>query len=196
MSVSLGNIAALRTGFTFRGPGGVPVYSEGDLLVIQGKDVDPTSPLLNLMHDRGTPVRQADVPDWQDEELRWGDILVMARGSRNYAAAVQETPERPVVASASFHVVTPDRSKVDPFFLAWQLNEEIAQNYLRQNNSGTTIPMIRQSVLAATPIHLPPLHIQREIAGLLALMEDEKRLQLQIDECRRQALLAAAYSHL
>ena len=195
MSVSLGNIAALRTGFTFRGPGGVPVVSEGDLLVIQGKDVDPTSPLLHLRYDGGTPVHQTDVPDLQNEELRWGEILVMARGPKNYAAAVQETPERPLIASASFHVVTPDRSKVDPFFLAWQLNEDAAQNYLRQNNSGTTIPMIRQSVLAATPIHLPPLHVQREIAGLLALVEEEKRLQLQIDECRRQALRAAAYSH-
>lgn len=196
MTVSLGNVTVLRTGVAFRGPGGLPEVSGGDLLVIQGRDVDSTSPLLHLRPDGGTAVRQADVPNWHDEELRWGEILVMARGPRNYAAAVQETPERPLVASASFHVLTPDRSKVDPFFLAWQLNDEGAQNYLRQHNSGTTIPMIRQSVLAGTPIQLPPLHVQKEIASLLILMEDEKRLQLQLDERRRQAIRAAAYSHL
>ncbi len=194
MTVPLGNISILRTGVPFRG--GVPNVPEGDLLVIQGRDVDPTSPILDLADDAGTLVRQADVPNWSDEELRWGDILVMARGPRNYAAAVQEIPDQPLIAATSFHIVTPDRNVVHPAYLAWQLNEEGAQSYLRQNNSGTTIPMIRQCVLAATPIHLPPLHVQKEIAALIQLMETEKKLQAQLDARRRESLRALLLTNL
>jgi restriction endonuclease S subunit len=59
---------------------------------------------------------------------------------------------------------------------------------MRANNSGTTIPMISLDVLRALPVQLPPLDVQRRVAELNLLIEQEHNLMNQLSTARRDLL--------
>lgn len=190
MTVSLGQIAALRAGYPFRSR--LPSEPKGTVAVIQGRDVD--SSRLRVMPSEGgfSRINARLLRSLPEHELDPGDVIVMARGPRNYAVPVDDQIPRPAIVPASFHVLCPDRSRVHPLFLAWLLNQDRAQTFLRANNSGTTVPMIALQTLRNLPILLPPLGVQEQVAELHRLIEHEHTLMNRLTEARRTQLRAWA----
>lgn len=190
MTVSLGQIASLRAGYPFRS--GLPADPDGEVAVIQGRDVDSSRLRVDPSEGGFSRISARRLRSVAEHALKPGDVIVMARGPRNYAVPFPERLSFPAIVPASFHVLRPDRSRVHPVFLAWLLNQDRAQTFLRANNSGTTIPMIALETLRNLPILLPPLGVQKQVAELHRLIEHEHTLMNRLTEARRTQLRAWA----
>ena len=186
MTVPLGHVASLRAGYPFRS--GVPLDPDGTVSVIQGRDVDATRLRIASSAAAFARISARGIRNLAEHTLASADIILMARGPRNYAVPVGHELPAPSIVSGSFHVLRPDEKRVIPAFLAWLLNQERAQTFLRINNSGTTIPMITLDVLRALPVLLPSLALQRHVAELNALVEHEHNLMTQLTIARRELL--------
>ena len=67
-----------------------------------------------------------------------------------------------------------------PEYLAWFLNQPIAQRYFISNAEGTTTPSIRKQVLEVTPVILPSLKQQKIIVELAQTICKEKQVAAKI----------------
>lgn len=186
MSIALGQVATLRAGYPFRA--GIPHDPTGRIAVVQGRDVSPELLRLSLEGEALTRIDGGRIRNLADHLLRPGDVILMARGPRNYAVVVGEEITGEILVTGSFHVVSPDEQSVVPEFLAWLLNQESSQSFMRSNNSGTIIPMISLDVLRALPVLLPPLEVQGQVARLNGLIEQEHTLMTQLASTRRELL--------
>lgn len=189
MNTTLAQIAALRAGYPFRSS--IQPDPNGTVALIQGRDVDADRLRIAPAQDRLMHIDASGIRNLAEHLLRPDDIVFMARGPRNYAVPVGEISGYAIVPG-SFHVLRPDAALVFPPFLAWWLNQEVSQAFMRANNSGTTIPMISLDALRALPVQLPPLAVQRRIAELNSLIEQEHHLMNELSTARRDLLRAWA----
>lgn len=186
MSIALGQVATLRAGYPFRA--GIPHDPKGRIAVVQGRDVSPERLCISLEGEVLTRIDGGRIRNLADHLLHPGDVILMARGPRNYAVVVGEEIPGEILVTGSFHVVSPNEQRVVPEFLAWLLNQESSQSFMRANNSGTIIPMISLDVLRALPVLLPPLEVQHQVACLNRLIEQEHTLMNQLASSRRELL--------
>ena len=167
-SVGLAEVASLQAGYLFRGA--IEEALDGDVLVVQMKDVDPEAGV-----DWSGAIRTSLVgrkhPDW----LRAGDVLFVAKGARFYAVCVDEPPAPAVCAPAFFHLRVKAPASVDPAFLAWQINQPPFQRQLQQAAEGSGQLSIRRPVLEALSLHIPTMRRQRAIAALADLARAERQ---------------------
>jgi hypothetical protein len=183
----LGDLASVRSGYPFRTS--IEAVPDGNVAVVQGRDVQSDSlhftPSGSLDRISSDGFRRIS-----DHLLHPGDILIMARGPRNYAAVFEAPAESsgPTIAVGSFHVISPHPEKIHPHFLAWFLSQDSAQAHFRASNTGTSIPMISLDAVRTLPVSLPPLAIQQQVVSLTNLFEKERRLSDQIAALQRQWL--------
>jgi restriction endonuclease S subunit len=188
VSVLLKKIANVRAGHPFRGA--IKEDKQGNGVVIQIKNVsdDGQVDLNNLLNAQITSKKN---PDW----LKKGDIVFISRGPRITAAAI-DAPLKPTVCSQHFFVITVTRDDVEPEFLAWQLNQSIAQNYFQKSAEGSAQVSIRRSVLEETPLTFPDVDTQRKVIAVAKCALKEKQVHLQLIKNRTQQLTAIAQNLL
>lgn len=155
----------IKSGHTFRER--VDNDPLGDTLVIQPKDISPAQP--NLV---GHPqkVKSADFPERQI--LQKGDILLLAKGNRNFAWVYQLNEK--AVTTALFFVIRPDTTKVTPEYLAWYVNQETVQGALHAAKAGTSVTNISLTALSELEIKVPSLLTQNKLVNLYQLWQVEK----------------------
>lgn len=166
--MKLKQIATINAGYPFRGK--ISETADSQVVAVQMKDVSITEGI----HWPGcisTTLNGKREPDW----LQPGDILVAARGSRNYAVQVDDNGLR-AVAAPHFFVVRLKRNDVLPDYLAWLLNQSPCQRYFDKNAEGTLTKSIRRSVLEETLVAVPPLAKQHSIVGLTSTLRQEQRI--------------------
>ena len=165
--VPVTEIASLQAGYPFRGA--IEEAHDGDVLVVQMKDVDPGAGVAWSGALR-TSIAGRKHPDW----LRAGDVLFVAKGARFYAVCLDEPPAPAVCAPAFFHLRVKATASVDPAFLAWQINQPPFQRQLQQAAEGSGQLSIRRPVLEALSLHIPSIRHQRGIAALADLARAER----------------------
>ena len=126
--------------------------------------------------------------------LSFGDILVAARGSHNYAVEIVEEDDFPyeteIVVAPQFYVLSPKDGAINTSFLTWQLNQAPCQRYFQQNAEGTLTKSIRRNVLENTPIVVPDMAIQTAIANLARTIKQEQQVMSEILD-KNQTLMDA-----
>lgn len=178
---SLGDIADIRTGYTFREK--VEENSKnGNAHVAQIKDVrglweETNSSLLRP--------RQLPQICWQGKDKAFvnpGSVFLPARGSKGgYFRAscliADENDQLPVVVSSQFLVITPKES-VLPEFLCWSLNQPAMQYWLAEGagSQGSSIVMLNTKVAKELKLEIPSLDTQQKILHLNQLWEQEQQL--------------------
>lgn len=164
------NISTISAGYSFRGK--IPELKNSGVYCVQMKDINETYNVnWSTVIETIVPSRQYQV------SLQSGDILFAARGQRNYAALIDaELKERLAIAAPQFFVIRLNVPDVLPEYIAWFLNQTIAQRYFLSNAEGSTTPSIRRQVLEATPIILPTLKQQKTIIELAKIIRKEKQL--------------------
>lgn len=153
------------------------------------KDVFPTGALAwdAVVRTKLTGRRE---PDW----LAAGDVLLVARGNRYYAAALDAVPDRSVCGPHLYHLRLKKGSEVLPEFLAWQINQLPIQRLLRQAAEGSNQLSIRRAELEALPISVPSLTVQKQIVRLAEAAAREHALLDQLVLSRERQLSALAFA--
>lgn len=184
-SARLKDFARISPGYPLRGA--VNAMPEGDVHVVQIKNVDAETG-VDWSGVSKVSLTGRRAPDW----LRPGDILFAARGQRNVAVCIVEPPGKAVCSPHFFLIRVKDANKIQPGFLAWQMNLPETQRYFASSATGSYITSIRRQVLEDTPLRIPALARQSLLAKLAAAAVREKQLTEQLMDNRRRALEALA----
>ena len=173
--ITLGELCVLRAGSVFK-----PHFqgkSEGEIPFIKVSD-------MNLSENH-VYIRQAN--NWISEEMRAemraktfpiGTTVFAKIGEALRQNRVRLLVRETIIDNNMMGAI-PIRSVVDPKFLFYRLEDfDIASTA-----TGTALPYLTVSTLAGSRFVIPPLHIQRRIAGTLSSYDDliennHRRIQL------------------
>jgi hypothetical protein len=168
--MELNKIAEIRSGHLNRGR--IVSREDGSHFLIQARDTIADS----LICDTNNLVRFKPNLSPSDRVLKIGDILFMARGSRNFALLLNDPPNS-TLAAACFFVIRVTSSQVLPVYVAWYLNQAEVRDYLRRYSGRSVhMPIVRRAVLEKTEILIPSPETQRRIAELDFLEREEEML--------------------
>ncbi len=166
----LKEIAHIYAGYLNRGR--IETRENGSHRLIQARDVDADHfafSIRNLVLFNPALSRR-------DCVLIKGDILFMARGVRNYSILLRDVPQD-TLAAACFFIVRACRDQVLPAYLAWYFSQKPVQQYLAQHSGRSVhMPVVKRAVLEHIPVPVPALEEQKKIAGLFALLLEERAL--------------------
>jgi len=151
---SLHAVAEVSAGFPFRGA--VDDLPAGEVKVVQVRDVSGSAPI-----DWATVPSKALPKSRSADFLRAGDVLITTRGRRNEAAALLDPPAQAVAATNLFVIRLGEGALLLPEFLAWQINQRPAQEYLAASATGSHVLNLTRPALEALPIAIPTLQQQR-----------------------------------
>lgn len=173
----LGKLAAIRTGYPFRGRidrvehGNCRLVQMGDVRASAG-DVTDVPARVNLPEGPGKHV------------LHYGDVLFVGRGMRNEAATFVAEGDN-VIAAPHLFVLRTEGREAFPDYLTWWLNLPETQEKIRAMRRGSAVPFVPISNLAALEVPLPSIEMQNQIAGIQRLSLQEQSLLERIRERRR-----------
>ena len=182
---ALGNLARIGAGYPFRGA--VDALPDGDVAVLQ---------MANVNAETGVDweaVKHVALPSARSAAfLEPGNVIFTTRGTRNFAVALERVPG-PAVCSPQFFVMhVKDPGVIIPAFLAWQINQRPAQEYLQREATGSYILNIRREVIENLPITLPPLAQQHAITKLAEAANAERAALARLISNRNQQMEAIA----
>ena len=172
--MKLNEIARINAGHPFRGR--IQEKPGTGVFAVQMKNIS-TNQSVDWISCTETTLAGKREPDW----LTPGDVLFAARGNNNYAVLIDESMASiRAVAAPHFFVLRRKTRQLLPGFLAWLLNRPPSQHYFRREAEGTLTKSIRRSVLAATPVVLPPLDKQQTIIHLANTLNKKQQLMEQL----------------
>lgn len=181
---ALVGVADIAAGHPLRSA--VDDFPAGDTGVVQMRNVDPDAGV-----DWSSVARVELPPARRTEFLNAGDVIFSTRGARTYAVALGSAPF-PAVCSPHFFVLRIRNEAVVPEFLAWQINQVPAQEYLQREATGSHILNIRREVIERLEIVIPPRARQDAIVAFAEAAAREKRLLAGLIENRQQQMNALA----
>jgi len=188
-AIRLNDVAEVRSGFSFRGA--IDSLPPGDVMVLQVRDVTVNgSPEWPNLLRKELPNSRA--PDF----LRGGDVLITTRGRRNDALALPVPPGEAVAATNLFIIRILEDTPLLPAFLAWQINQKPAQDFLMAAATGSHILNLTRPALEALPIALPNLEQQQRLVDLANSIAQEQTLLTRLIENRQQQMDALASAFL
>ena len=183
--VQLSAIVSIVGGYPFRSA--VEALPAGDVGVLQMANVDPVKGV-----DTAKTIRVELPVERKPTFLAPDDIVIAARGTNNYAVRIASLDGQVVCTSQFFLIRLLEPAKIDARFLAWQLNQRPAQDYLKREATGSYILNIRREVMDRLPIALPPLDQQLAIAGLAEAARSERLTLKKLIENRTHLFEAIA----
>tara|TARA_R110000850_G_scaffold51984_2_gene126078 strand:+ start:411 stop:1034 length:624 start_codon:yes stop_codon:yes gene_type:complete len=189
----LQSIATIQPGYPFRGK--LELNDNGDAFVVQYRHLVAGEPLDDTQGH--TLDRVSLTGRKRPEYLCSGDILFMAKGTRNDAAVVRELPNN-TVCTPNFYLIrlTPGACNLIPEFLAWQINHFDAQRYFAERSQGSAVPSITKSELENLPIVMPSLKQQKVMVELITAARREKQQLNQLIENRQRMIDAVGHQLL
>jgi hypothetical protein len=183
MKVILKDVADVRAGHPFRGA--IKESLDGNGYVIQIRD-QAEDGLIDWNSLVITDVTGRKEPEW----LMPNDVIFSARGLKHVASVIHSDellnkPLRVVSAPHYFQMRIRDEQHILPEFLAWQLNQVVAQRYFQQSAEGSAQVSIRRTVLENTPITVPSVMQQQHVVSFAACAHREKIIYEKLIELRR-----------
>lgn len=153
----------------------------GDAIYVQARDFKEDGGLVGGLH----PNLAIDEKR-QGYLLREGDVLFAAKGVKNFAV-VYTSEMGSMVASSTFFVLRVREQARDlllPEFLAWVINNPVAQRTLKAAAIGSALPSINKPVIEDLEISIPSIQRQHQIIKIHSLRIREKEIVRQIGNLR------------
>jgi len=183
-STVLVEMASISAGYPFRGK--IDKLPQGDVAVIQMRNASPETGI------DWPELIQVELPRSSEKAfLNSGDIILSTRGGRNFAYCIDKG-RGSVVCSPHFFVIRPMRDAVLPEFLAWQINQMPAQNYLAAGATGSYILNLKRAVVERLPIVLPSFERQDSIVHADQAARAERLVLNQLIQNRTKEMNALA----
>lgn len=180
----LGELAEIRPSYPFRGR--LPEQEKGDTFVVQSRHVIAGEPLDD---PQGLTLNRVTLPGRKSPDHLWpGDVLFLAKGTRNHATAIERIPSRTVCTPNLYNLrIKPDIPVLLPEFLAWQLNHGYAQRYFATCAQGSVAPSITKAELENLTVAVPGMEQQWLMLRLAkAALAEERCLNRLITNRQRQ----------
>jgi hypothetical protein len=160
------------------------VVEDGDVLAVQLKDFQGgVRPDWAKVTRTSLPRAPSD-----GEWLKDRDILFAFRGTRFFAAMLEDVPAAAVASTQFMLIRVKEPGVVLPAFLAWQLNQPPAQKYFDTSAEGTAQRSLRRAVIEGATVALPSLAFQRSVVELARLAERERAALEELIDIREQQL--------
>ncbi|MFZ3070587.1 MAG: hypothetical protein WA110_05655 [Anaerolineaceae bacterium] len=182
MKDALGKISEIQVGYQSRE--GIRAQADGSYFLLQARDLDKLRQIDWSNLTRFTPSGAIS-----KSEIRQSDVLFLARGQDNFAYLISHDT-RNVLASNSFYILRAKTEIVLPEFLAWWLNQTPAQEYIKLNRSGSSLPFLSVSALSCLEVPIPVLEMQRKI-GVLEMLRKKEADLLDLYLTKKSALVEA-----
>jgi type I restriction enzyme, S subunit len=146
-------------------------YRSSGVPVIRGSNLDGSRGRFNDKEFVYVSAAKAD--SMAGNLARSGDIIVTQRGTLGQVGLIPEDGEHDrFVLSQSQMKLTCDRDKADPLFVFYWLSGSATVDYIKRSAVATGVPHINLSFFREMRMPLPPLPKQREIARILAALDD------------------------
>jgi hypothetical protein len=182
--MKLSSIGRVQSGHLNRGI--IEPREDGTHFLLQARDVDAH----RLTYRTDKLIRFNPIMSRTDSILKAGDMLFMARGSRNFSVLLEAIPDS-VLAAACFFIIRVSNDKVLPDYLCWYLNQAPVEHYLIQHSGrGVHMPVVRRSVLENIDVPIPTLEIQKKIMETQILMKEEQALINNLAGKRKELIMA------
>lgn len=182
---ALGDLALgeLRRGYQPRGRGArILERKEGNRRALQPGDVNTDGSI-----DWHTLTR-FDMETASDKySINELDLIVPMRGTKVPVIVLENAPDDVVLVGA-WTVLSPDQSRVDPYYLQWYLNHPRTRQRLQATGviRGSTMPFWSVGDLKTFAIDVPELDRQRLLVRIAELRKREHKLQAELDEALDQ----------
>jgi type I restriction enzyme S subunit len=105
-------------------------------------------------------------------KARPGDLVFTQRGTLGQVSIVPHGVHTEYVVSQSQMKLTVDSTKADVDFLYYVFRTQEQLEYIKNTAIQTGVPHTNLGILKKTPINLPPLCVQRQIARILGILDD------------------------
>lgn len=171
--MKLKEIVEILTGYSFRSK--IKHNPDGQVKIIQMSDVDPVKGINweNLS-------RISDFNPRNDHYfLEKGDLIMISKGY-NLNAFYVSIDIGDVVPVNSFLILRCKTEKVIPEYIAWFLNSNRVQGYLKTVAAGTRIPNLSRSALEDLELFVPDIAKQKLITELEGLKQREVFLHQEV----------------
>lgn len=188
----LRSLATIHPGYPFRGK--LPVDKDGNAFVVQFRHLVGGE---SLNDKDGKTLDRVTLPGRRRPDYLWpGDILFMARGTRNDASVVKALPHNTVCTPNFFHLrLKPEAFNLMPEFLAWQLSHKDAQRYFAMCSQGSAAPSVTKTQLGDLPVVVPSAEQQKLMMKVVEAAQREQALLKQLIE-NRQRMIDAIARHI
>lgn len=137
------------------------------------------------------PTRFAVAPSRARRLAVAGDTVVST--VRTYLRAVTEVPatDGPLVFSTGFAVISPDRRRVYPRYLTWQLQADNFISTVESISAGVSYPATSAAAIGDIGVRIPPLDVQRAVADFL----DRETAKIDALIAKQRELTRSALEH-
>lgn len=142
------------------------------------------------------PSKRDSLPNYILDE---GDVIMGRRGEMGRCGLVSKKEAGWFCGTGSLYF-RPDKRKVNPLFLYYNLRSEPVKKYLNNNAGGTTMVNLNLKIVKDIPISIPSIDEQnkivQEIESRLSVadkMEESISQSLQQAEALRQSILKKAF---
>jgi hypothetical protein len=183
MLVTLANVVNIRTAPIFREKAPEP-DATGNVQALAIRDIVGRWPPQGL-----TRIQVDDT--LLTHCLHPGEVVIPARGE-NYPAHFVRDLGSDIFPLGQINIISPSK-EIDGAYLAWYLNQPVAQKRIRTLLTGTSIQSLARKSLLSLEIDLPPLATQKVIATLLMMWEESKSLREQILELQEEEIQATCH---
>lgn len=182
--VLLREVTRISAGYPFRGA--VDALEPGMVGVVQMRNVEADAVDWDSVARVSLPTKRPT------DYLASGDVIFTTRGRRNAALALDDVPGLAVCSPHFFVLRVNEPGSLLPKFLAWQVNQRPAQDYLQQAATGSHILNITRRAIEALPIAIPTIEVQRGIVALAETATSERHLLRALIDNRQHQLDALA----
>ena len=186
-NVNLHDVATIFAGYPLRGS--ADALSVGNVSFVQIRNIAPNTG-VNWNSVAKVSLLTQKFSNW----LENGDILFTARGSNNYALALNKLPKKTVCAPQFFVLRIKNKDLITPDFLAWQINQRPAQDYFKKTAVGSRLLNIRRPALESLKIAIPSLRKQNLIVNMWKAGIAEQKVMQHLIQTRNKQLEAIAFS--
>ena len=183
--ICLAGITRISSGYPLRSS--VELLEPGDVHFLQIKNLSLETD-INWEHVPQVTLPSKREPVWLTND----DVVFTSRGTRTLAYPLAATPKKAVCAPQFFVLSVEKPGRLLPEFLAWQINQKPAQDYLQRAATGDYIQNIRREVIENLPIVVPPIQQQTLIVKFWRASQRERVALNQLIENRANLLEAIA----
>jgi hypothetical protein len=189
ISVHLADAARISSGYPLRSS--VELLEPGDVHFLQIKNLSLESD-INWQQVPQVSLPSKREPAWLTNQ----DVVFTSRGTRTLAYPLAATPKKAVCAPQFFVLSIEKPGMLLPDFLAWQINQKPAQDYLQRAATGDYIQNIRREVIENLPLVVPPIQQQTLIVNFWRASLRERLALNQLIENRNNQFEAIAHGLL